>query len=142
MVEPPEDIFYMTADPKKAPNKPGYVEVGFDKGIPVSVDGQKMKPLELVIKLNEIAGKHGVGRVDMIENRLVGIKSREVYEVPAAAVLHAAHGELRSAVLTRQFERLARQLSIEYADLVYDGHWFTPMREALVLNVERVPAAK
>ena len=128
MVEPPEDIFYMTVDPTKAPNNPGYVEVGFEKGVPVSVNGQKMKPLALIIKLNEIAGKHGVGRVDMIENRLVGIKSRELYENPAGTVLHLAIREIESLVLDRDSLRFKEALSQKYAELVYNGLWWTPLK--------------
>jgi argininosuccinate synthase len=128
MVEPPEDIFYMSVDPKKAPGKPGYVEVGFEKGVPVSVNGRKMKPLDLVTKLNQIAGKHGVGRVDMIENRLVGIKSRELYENPAGTVLHLAIREIESLVLDRDSLRFKEILSQKYAELTYNGLWWTPLK--------------
>ncbi|MBF0594533.1 MAG: argininosuccinate synthase [Candidatus Omnitrophica bacterium] len=128
MAEPPEDIFYMTTAPEKAPAKPGYVEIGFNKGVPVSVDGTKMKPLELVIKLNEIAGKHGVGRVDMIENRLVGIKSRELYENPAGAVLHLGIREIESMVMDRDSLRFKEILSQKYAELTYNGLWLTPLK--------------
>ncbi len=128
MVEPPEDIFYMSVDPKKAPHKPGYVEVGFEKGVPVSVNGKKMKPLALVLALNEIAGKHGVGRVDMIENRLVGIKSRELYENPAGTVLHLAIREIESLVLDRDSLRFKEALSQKYAELIYNGLWWTPLK--------------
>lgn len=128
MVEPPEDIFYMTVDPKKAPNKPAYVEVGFEKGRPVSVNGKKMSPLALVLKLNELAGKHGVGRVDMIENRLVGIKSRELYENPAGTVLHLGIREIESLVLDRDSLRFKEALSQKYAELIYNGLWWTPLK--------------
>ncbi|NLE65030.1 MAG: argininosuccinate synthase [Elusimicrobia bacterium] len=128
MVEPPEDIFYMTVDPRKAPNKPAYVEVGFEKGVPVSVNGKKMAPLPLVLKLNEIAGKNGVGRVDMIENRLVGIKSRELYENPAGTVLHLAIREIESLVLDRDSLRFKELLSQKYAELTYNGLWWTPLK--------------
>ncbi|MBF0387690.1 MAG: argininosuccinate synthase [Candidatus Omnitrophica bacterium] len=128
MAEPPADIFYMTTAPEKAPAKPGYVEVGFEKGIPVSVDGVKMKPLELVLKLNEIAGRHGVGRVDMIENRLVGIKSRELYENPAGTVLHLAIREIESLVMDRDSLRFKEILSQKYAELTYNGLWWTPLK--------------
>lgn len=128
MAEPPEDIFYMTTAPEKAPNKPEYVEVEFVKGIPTSVNGKKMKPLELVLALNAIAGKHGVGRVDMIENRLVGIKSRELYENPAGAVLHLAIREIESLVLDRDSLRFKESLSQKYAELIYNGLWWTPLK--------------
>ena len=128
MVEPPEDVFAMTVDPLKAPKNPGYVDIGFDKGIPVSVDGKKMKPLEIVLALNAIVGKHGVGRVDMIENRLVGIKSRELYENPAGTALHLAIREIESLVLDRDSLRFKEQLSQKYAELTYNGLWWTPLK--------------
>jgi argininosuccinate synthase len=131
MVEPPEDIFYMTVDPKKAPARPVYVEIEFVKGIPVGVNGRKMKPLDLVIRLNAIAGKHGVGRVDMIENRLVGIKSRELYENPAGTVLHLAIREIESLVLDRDSLRFKELLSQKYAELTYNGLWWTPLKSQM-----------
>lgn len=131
MAEPPEDIFYMTTAPEKAPSKPGYVEIGFEKGIPVAVDGLKMKPLDLVLKLNEMAGRHGVGRVDMIENRLVGIKSRELYENPAGTVLHLGIREIESLVLDRDSLRFKEALSQKYAELTYNGLWWTPLKAQL-----------
>ncbi|NTV30163.1 MAG: argininosuccinate synthase [Candidatus Omnitrophica bacterium] len=131
MAEPPADIFAMTVDPRKAPNTPGYVEVDFVRGVPTAVNGEKMKPLPLVIKLNEIAGKHGVGRVDMIENRLVGIKSRELYENPAGTVLHLAIREIESLVLDRDSLRFKEMLSQKYAELTYNGLWWTPLKEQM-----------
>lgn len=128
MVEPPQDVFTMTVDPKKAPSKPGYVDIEFLKGEPVAVNGKKMKPLALVLALNEIAGKHGVGRVDMIENRLVGIKSRELYENPAGTVLHLAIREIESLVLDRDSLRFKEILSQKYAELTYNGLWWTPLK--------------
>ncbi len=128
MVEPPEDVFSMTVNPEKAPAKPGYVEIGFVKGVPVSVDGRQLKPLELVLELNAIAGRHGVGRVDMIENRLVGIKSRELYENPAGAVLHLGIREIESLVLDRDSLRFKEILSQKYAELTYNGLWWTPLK--------------
>ncbi|MBF0484946.1 MAG: argininosuccinate synthase [Candidatus Omnitrophica bacterium] len=131
MVEPPKDIFYMTEDPQKAPRKPGYVEIEFLKGIPVAVNGKKMAPLPLVLKLNEIAGRHGVGRVDMIENRLVGIKSRELYENPAGTVLHLGIREIESLVLDRDSLRFKEILSQKYAELTYNGLWWTPLKSQM-----------
>ncbi len=128
MVEPPEDIFYMTTAPEKAPNRPEYVTIEFQKGMPTGVNGKKMKPLELVLSLNRIAGKHGVGRIDMIENRLVGIKSRELYENPAGTLLHLAIREIESLVLDRDSLRFKESLSQKYAELVYNGLWWTPLR--------------
>lgn len=127
--EPPEEIFTMTTDPLKAPNKPAYLTIDFVKGIPAKIDGRRYQPLALVEKLNEIAGKHSVGRVDMIENRLVGIKSREVYENPAAAVLHIALAELEALVLDRETMQFKARLSHKYAELTYNGLWWTPLKE-------------
>lgn len=130
-VEPPEDAFTLTRPAPACPDIPAYVDVGFDRGVPVAVNGVAMSWLELIASLETIAGVHGVGRIDLVENRVVGIKSREVYEAPAAVVLHAAHRDLQAVVLARDLERLVHQMSIAYADLVYDGKWFSPMREAL-----------
>ena len=129
--EPPEDIFKLTQDPKKAPNVPGYIEISFAKGLPVRVNGKKYAPVALVKKLNEIGGKHGVGRVDMIENRLVGIKSREIYENPAATILHTALHELECLVLDRETIRAKQAFSQKYAELTYYGLWFTPLKKQL-----------
>ena len=106
--------------------------------MPTAINGVAMPLLELIASLGTIAGAHGVGRVDMVENRLVGIKSREIYEAPAAVVLHAAHKELQKLVTTRDLDRLARLISLHYADLVYNGLWFTPTRAALDAFVENV----
>jgi argininosuccinate synthase len=129
--EPPEEIYTLTKSPADAPGTPAYVEIAFEKGVPVAVNGVTMTLTELIESLATIAGQHGVGRIDMVENRLVGIKSREIYESPAAVVLHAAHKELEMFVSPKDLERLKRELSVKYADLVYNGLWFTPMREAL-----------
>lgn len=137
-VEPPEEIYTLTRNPADCPDQPAYVEIGFERGVPVAVNGVTMPVIELIGSLETIAGSHGVGRLDMVENRLVGIKSREIYEAPAAVVLHAAHRELQSMVIARDLERLCHQLSIQYADLVYNGLWFTPMRDALDAFVQKV----
>lgn len=129
--EPPEDIYALTKSPADAPDVPAYVEVEFDRGVPSKVNGVAMPLTELINSLETIAGAHGVGRIDMVENRLVGIKSREIYEAPAAIVLHTAHRELEALVLPRDLERLKTDLGRTYADLVYNGLWFTPIREAL-----------
>jgi argininosuccinate synthase len=107
------------------------VEIAFERGVPTLINGVAMPLLDLIASLGTIAGAHGVGRIDMVENRLVGIKSREVYEAPAAVALHAAHKELQKLVTTRDFDRFARTVSIQYADIVYNGLWFTPLRHAL-----------
>jgi argininosuccinate synthase len=129
--EPDEGMFILTRSPEKAPDKPAYVEIGFDQGAPVSLNGEILAPVELMKRLNRIAGEHGIGRVDIVENRLVGIKSRGVYETPAGTVLHAAHRDLESITIDRETQHLKDRLAHEYADMVYYGLWFTPKREAL-----------
>ncbi len=129
--EPPEHIFVMTNDPLEAPDLPAIVEVGFEEGTPISVNGVPMGPVELLETLNSLAGEHGVGRADIVEDRLVGMKSRGVYETPGGTLLHAAHRELEQLVLDRRTLRLKDELALRYADLVYDGRWWTPEREAL-----------
>ena len=129
--EAPEEVFTLTRAPQDCPDEPAYVEIAFDAGVPVAANGIDMSILELIESLDTIAGAHGVGRVDMVENRLVGIKSREIYEAPAAVVLHAAHRELESLVIPRELERLTHDVSRAYADLVYNGLWFSPTREAI-----------
>ena len=131
MVEPPEDAYVMTCAPGKAPKKPRYVEIYFEEGVPVKLNGKRMSLVTLIDQLNTIAGQYGVGRFDMIENRLVGIKSREVYEAPAADVLLKAHEELEGFVMDREFIHYKRLLSEKYAQLVYFGLWFSPLKSAL-----------
>lgn len=131
-----ESMFQMTVSPLKAPDKALYLTIGFEKGNPVSVNGKKMAPVELVTKLNNIAGANGIGRTDMIENRLVGMKSRGVYEAPAAAVLYAAHQELESLALDRDTLHYKQQLSHKFAELAYYGQWFSPLMESLLAFVE------
>jgi argininosuccinate synthase len=134
--EPPEDAFLWTCSPAKAPDEPAYMEIGFDKGIPVSLDGEKMDSLPLVDRLNQLAGAHGVGRVDHIENRLVGLKSREVYEAPAATVLLAAHQALEALTLSKDQLRFKQKVAMEYADLVYNGLWFSALHRDLAAYVQ------
>jgi argininosuccinate synthase len=131
MVEPPEDAYVMTCAPGKAPKKPRYIEIVFEKGVPVKLNGKKMPLVDLIEHLNVIAGRYGVGRFDMIENRLVGIKSREVYEAPAADVLLKAHEELEGFVMDRELLHYKRLLSEKYAELVYFGMWFSPLKRSL-----------
>jgi argininosuccinate synthase len=139
-IEPPEEIYALTKSPRACPDDPAHVEIEFACGVPVRLNGVEMPLVELIESLTLIAGTHGVGRIDMVENRLVGIKSREIYEAPAAHVLHLAHRELQKLVTPRDLERVARDLSVRYADLVYNGLWFTPLREALDAFFERVQA--
>jgi argininosuccinate synthase len=136
--EPPEEIYTLTRTPAECPDQPAYVEVEFDAGVPVKVNGIAMPLVDLIGSLETIAGAHGVGRIDMVENRLVGIKSREIYEAPAAVALHAAHKELEKLVIPRDLERLKHEAGRTYADLVYNGLWFTPTREALDAFVAKI----
>jgi len=135
-LEPPDDAFLWLGPLEKTPGKPEYIEIGFEKGIPVAVDGRKMDGIALIQRLNELAGKHGVGRIDYIEDRVVGIKSREVYETPAALVLLQAHQDLEAMTLSKEQRRFKQMVAGEYADLIYNGLWFTSFREDLEAYVE------
>ena len=130
-VVPPEDAYSWTMPADLAPDEPEEVEISFEAGVPVALDGQNMGGVGLIERLNAVAGSHGVGRVDHLENRLVGIKSREVYEVPAAVVLNTALRALETSTLAREQQRIKSQLAHVYSDLVYDGRWFTQVRENL-----------
>jgi len=129
--EPPADLFMLTRDPASAPARPAEVTITFEAGEPVALDGEPMDPVALIEALNALAGEHGVGRADIVEDRLVGMKSRGVYETPAGTVLFQAHRELEQLVLDRRTLALADDLGRRYADLVYDGRWWTPERAAL-----------
>jgi argininosuccinate synthase len=129
--EPDESVFMLTASPQEAPDEPEYVEIEFESGTPVAVNGQKMGPAELVSFLNALGGKHGIGRVDMVENRLVGMKSRGIYETPGGTILYAAHRELELLVLDHATMQYKDTVALKYAELVYNGLWFSPLREAL-----------
>jgi argininosuccinate synthase len=135
-VAPPEDAYQITIDPKKAPDTPELVTIQFEKGIPVALNGKKVGGVELVSTLNKIGGAHGVGRMDLIENRVVGIKSREVYEAPAAVILHKAHLELEKLILDKDTLRYKADVSNKYANLIYDGLWFSPLFDALTAFVD------
>lgn len=129
--EPPEEAYVMTRAISKVPKKPRYIEIDFVNGVPVKLDGKSKTLLDMIETLNHIAGEYGVGRFDQIENRLVGIKSREIYEAPAAEVLLKAHGELEGMVMDRDFSHYKKLLSEKYAQLVYFGLWFSPLKHAL-----------
>jgi len=129
--EPPEDMFVLTVSPEKAPDKATYVEIEFEQGIPVAVDGEKLDPVALLTNLNEMAGKNGIGRVDMVESRFVGMKSRGVYETPGGAILHVAHRAVESITLDREVMHLRDSLTPRYAELVYYGFWFSPEAELM-----------
>ncbi|MGB1748639.1 MAG: argininosuccinate synthase [Dehalococcoidia bacterium] len=125
---PPEDAFSWTKQISDTPDEPVEISIGFEKGIPVSLDGSAKSGVELIATLNDLAGEHGVGRIDHVENRLVGIKSREVYETPAAVVLHTALKALETSTMSREQQRVKENLSQLYSDMVYDGRWFTELR--------------
>ncbi len=135
-VEPPEEVFTWTKSPNDAPNEPCYVEIGFERGIPTSLDGQELSGIALVEKLNALAGEHGVGRIDHVENRLVGIKSREIYEAPAATVLLSAHLALEQMTLSKDQLRFKQKVAQEYADLIYNGLWFSALHRDLAAYVQ------
>jgi len=133
--EPPEDAFLWTCNPAEAPAEPAYVEIEFERGTPTALNGERLPGTELISRLNRLAGQHGVGRIDHVENRLVGIKSREIYEAPAAVVLHAAHRALEGLTLTRRALRFKEHVSQQYADLIYDGLWFSAFHQDLLAYV-------
>ncbi len=135
--EPPEDLFLLTRSPEDAPDKPLYVEIGFENGLPVTVDGEVLGPVAQIERLNEMAGEHGIGRADIVEDRLVGMKSRGVYETPGGTILYTAHRELEQLVLDRRTLSLKDELASRYADLVYEGRWWSLEREALDALVDR-----
>ena len=131
MVEPPEEVFAMTRSIAAAPEEPQVVEIGFERGNPLSIDGVRLDPVSLIRQANALAGRHGFGRLDMIENRVVGIKSREIYETPGLLLLIRAHQELESLTLAADVLRYKRQIEASWADLVYQGLWFGPLKAAL-----------
>jgi argininosuccinate synthase len=129
--EPPPEVFAWTVDPENAPARAAYVEVKFEHGVPVALDGEALAPVELVSRLNAVGGEHGVGRIDMVENRLVGIKSREIYEAPAAVILTASHEALESVALAKDVARFKAKVAAEWADLTYNGLWYSALRRDL-----------
>ena len=137
MVEPPANAFQHTVSPQEAPDEPEYVIIDFEKGIPVGVNGKEMDCVSLVKELNKIGGRNAIGRIDLIENRLVGIKSREVYEAPAGVILHNAHKELERITLEKSVAHYKTIIAQEYANLIYNGLWFSPLREALQAFIEK-----
>ncbi|HVF85712.1 MAG TPA: argininosuccinate synthase [Abditibacteriaceae bacterium] len=135
-VEPPADVWLWTKNPEDAPNSPQIIELEFDKGIPVALDGEELDSVTLVNKLNDLAGEHGVGRIDHVENRLVGIKSREIYEAPASVVLHQAHQALEDMTLSRDQARFKATVSLQIAEMIYNGLWFSSLHQDLRAFVE------
>ncbi len=137
-VAPPPGMFRMTVDPEEAPDEPEWVTVTFEGGTPVAVDGEELKPVALLTRLNELGGRHGVGRVDLVENRFVGMKSRGVYETPGGTILQHAHKAVESITLDREVAHLRDELVPRYAEMVYNGFWFSPEREALQAFMDQV----
>ena len=129
--EPPEDMYILTRPPEKSPDKPLYVEIDFEWGNPIAVNGKRMLPAELLSELNRLGGEHGIGRVDIVENRYVGMKSRGVYETPGGTILHTAHRAVESITMDREVMHLRDSLVPRYAEMVYYGYWFSPEREVL-----------
>ena len=129
--EPPEDMFVLSVSPERAPDKPTHIELEFEQGIPVAIDGERLDPVALLTNLNEIAGKNGIGRVDMVESRFVGMKSRGVYETPGGTILHVGHRAIESITLDREVMHLRDSLMPRYAELVYYGFWFAPEAELM-----------
>jgi argininosuccinate synthase len=129
--EPKENLFVISRPVSKTPDKPDYIKVGFDKGIPTKLNGKKINGVKLIEQLNHLGGKHGIGQLDLVENRLVGMKSRGVYETPGGTILITAHKTLESITLDRETMHYKQQLALKYAELVYYGQWFSPLREAL-----------
>lgn len=135
---PPKGMFRMTTDPEDAPDQPQELVIGLENGNPVSVDGETLAPVELLTRLNEIAGSHGVGRIDIVENRFVGIKSRGVYETPGGTVLHAARRAVESIVLDREVLHMRDALAQQYARIAYNGFWYSPERKTLQATMDQI----
>jgi len=135
--EPPADAYQWTKDVDDTPDQPKYITIDFEKGIPTAIDGEKMEPITLVEKLNELGSEYGVGRIDMLEDRLVGIKSREIYEAPAGEILITAHKALEDLTLDRDTKNYKAEMSAKYAELTYNGLWFSPLRDALDAFVDK-----
>ena len=137
---PPEDMFILSVSPEKAPNRPTLVEIEFEKGNPVALDGKRMSPAKLLAELNRLGGKNGIGRVDIVENRYVGMKSRGVYETPGGTILHAAHRAVESITMDREVMHIRESMVPRYAEMVYYGYWFAPEREVLQKMMDEAQA--
>lgn len=133
---PPEDAYDLTVSLEEAPDTPDFIEIDFIEGVPVSINGEKMKLSDLILFLNDLAGKHGIGRIDHVENRLVGIKSREVYECPGATVLLKAHKELEDLTLVKELAHAKPYIELQLSQIIYDGLWFNPVKDALVAFIK------
>jgi argininosuccinate synthase len=130
-VEPDENVYLLTTSPENAPDEPEYLEIAFESGYPIALNNEKLSPASIITQLNALGGKHGIGRVDLVENRLVGMKSHGIYETPGGTILMKAHQDLESIVLDRATIQFKDTVALKYAQLVYDGMWFTPLKEAL-----------
>jgi argininosuccinate synthase len=137
---PPEDMFILSVSPEKAPNRPTFVEIDFEKGNPVALNGKRMSPAKLLAELNRLGGKNGIGRVDMVENRYVGMKSRGVYETPGGTILHAAHRAVESITMDREVMHMRDSMVPRYAEMVYYGYWYAPEREVLQKMMDEAQA--
>ncbi|WP_298726579.1 argininosuccinate synthase [uncultured Ferrovibrio sp.] len=135
--EAPDFVYSRTVDPEKAPDKPEYIEIEFKKGDPIAINGEKLSPAALLTRLNELGGKHGIGRLDLLENRFVGMKSRGIYETPGGTILHYAHRGIEQATLDRGAAHLKDELMPRYAELIYNGFWFSPEREMLQALIDK-----
>ena len=138
--EPPAEIFQLTKAPEEARPEPEYIELEFERGVPIGINGQRMDPVALLEHLNRVGGEHGIGRVDLVENRFVGMKSRGVYETPGVTILHVAHRALESITMDREVMRLRDALSLKFAELVYYGFWFSPEMEVLRRTIDETQA--
>ena len=138
---PPENMFILSVSPEKAPNRPTFVEIDFERGNPVAVNGKRMSPAKLLAELNRLGGKNGIGRVDLVENRYVGMKSRGVYETPGGTILHAAHRAVESITMDREVMHIRDSMVPRYAEMVYYGYWFAPEREVLQKMMDEAQAA-
>ena len=136
-VEPPSEVFEWTTPIKETPNEPDYITIGFEKGVPVFLNGEKVTALQLIEEVQDMAGRHGIGRIDHMEDRIVGLKSREVYEAPAATVILRAHSDLEKMVLTRHEKLFKRHVDHEWAVLAYNGLWMDPLKEALDAFIDK-----
>jgi argininosuccinate synthase len=133
---PDESMFIMTKSPEQAPEVPGEMTIGFERGTPVTIDGESLTPAELLYRINQVAGEHGIGRVDLVENRFVGLKSRGVYETPGGTVLHCAHRAIESITLDREVMHERDRLSPRFAELIYNGFWYSPEMTAIGAMME------
>lgn len=140
MAEPPEEIYLMTKAIADTPDEPEYITIGFEAGLPIAINGEKLSPVALISQLNETIGQHGIGRIDMLENRVVGIKSREIYEAPALLVLIKAHRDLESLTLTADVTQYKRGIEQSYAELIYRGLWYSPLKAALDAFIQQTQA--